>query len=109
MLSLWRNFQLFVNAGASGETLTSVVFEFKRTVGTTTEVYQTVTLTNAIVSSVREINGNGGGRCRNLVHVPEDRIPEQRWRGRRAGELALAAPTLAMASCRNAGLKREFK
>src|SRR5438128_4196068 len=50
----------FVNAGASGETLTSVVFEFKRTVGTTTEVYQTVTLTNAIVSSVREINGNGG-------------------------------------------------
>ena len=37
-----------------------MVFEFKRTVGTSTEVYQTVTLTNAIVSSVREINGNGG-------------------------------------------------
>jgi len=49
----------FVKAAASGETLTSVVFEFKRTVGTTTEVYQTVTLTNAVVSSVREINGNG--------------------------------------------------
>ncbi|PYS39837.1 MAG: hypothetical protein DMF71_14470, partial [Acidobacteria bacterium] len=48
-----------VKAAASGETLTSVVFEFKRTVGTTTEVYQTVTLTNAVVSSVREINGNG--------------------------------------------------
>jgi len=33
------------------------VFEFKRTVGTGTEVYQTVTLTNAIVSSVKTING----------------------------------------------------
>ena len=50
----------FVKAAASGETLTSVVFEFKRTVGTSTEVYQTVTLTNATISSVREINGNGG-------------------------------------------------
>ena len=50
----------FVKAAASGETLTSVVFEFKRTVGTTTEVYQRVTLTNATISSVREINGNGG-------------------------------------------------
>jgi type VI secretion system secreted protein Hcp len=50
----------FVKAAASGETLTSVVFEFKRTVGTGTEVYQTVRLTNATVSSVREINGNGG-------------------------------------------------
>ncbi len=48
----------FVKAAASGETLTSVVFEFKRTVGTSTEVYQTVTLTNATISSVREINGN---------------------------------------------------
>ena len=50
----------FVKAAASGETLTSVVFEFKRTVGTATIVYQTVTLTNATISSVREINGNGG-------------------------------------------------
>ena len=50
----------FVKAAASGETFTSVVFEFKRTVGTSTEVYQTVTLTNATISSVREINGNGG-------------------------------------------------
>ena len=48
----------FVKAAASGETLTSVVFEFKRTVGTSTEVYQTVTLTNTTISSVREINGN---------------------------------------------------
>ena len=47
----------FVKVAASGETLTSVVFEFKRTVGTSTEVYQTVTLTNAIVSSVKTING----------------------------------------------------
>src|SRR5438132_10002865 len=47
----------FVKAAASGETLTSVVFEFKRSVGTGTEVYQTVTLTNAIVSSVKTING----------------------------------------------------
>ena len=50
----------FVKAAASGETLTSVVFEFKRTVGTRPEVYQTVTLTNATITSVREINGNGG-------------------------------------------------
>ena len=50
----------FVNAGASGEILTSVVFEFKRDAGSGTEVYQTVRLTNATISSVREINGNGG-------------------------------------------------
>ncbi len=47
----------FVKAAASGETLTSVVFEFKRNVGTGTEVYQTVRLTNAIISSVKTING----------------------------------------------------
>lgn len=50
----------FVKSAASGETFTSVRFEFKRTVGSGTEVYQTVTLTNATISSVREINGNGG-------------------------------------------------
>src|SRR5712692_11102194 len=49
----------FVKAAASGETLTSVVFEFKRTVGTSTEVYQTVTLTNAFISSVKTVNGDG--------------------------------------------------
>lgn len=49
----------FVKAAASGETLTSVRFEFKRNVGSGTEVYQTVTLTNAVVSSVREVNGDG--------------------------------------------------
>lgn len=49
----------FVKAAASGETLTSVRFEFKRNVGSGTEVYQTVTLTNAVISSVREINGDG--------------------------------------------------
>src|SRR6266404_7789007 len=47
----------FVKAAANGETLTSVVFEFKRAVGSGTEVFQTVTLTNAIVSSVKTING----------------------------------------------------
>ena len=56
----------FVKAAASGETLTSVVFEFKRNVGSGTEVYQTVTLTNAIVSSVREINGNGGHQMQEV-------------------------------------------
>ncbi len=40
--------------------LPAVLFEFTRTVGSGTEVFQTVRLTNAIVSSVREINGNGG-------------------------------------------------
>ena len=49
----------FVKAGASGETLTSVVFEFTRAKGSGTEVYQTVRLTNATVSSVKTINGNG--------------------------------------------------
>jgi type VI secretion system Hcp family effector len=51
--------KFFVTAAASGETLTSVVFEFTRTVGTGTEVYQTVTLTNAMVSSVKTVNGDG--------------------------------------------------
>src|SRR5438094_3261169 len=50
----------FVNAAASGETFTYVMFEFKRNVGTSTEVFQTVKLTNATISSVKEINGNGG-------------------------------------------------
>jgi type VI secretion system Hcp family effector len=49
----------FVKAAASGETFTSIRFEFKRTVGSGTEVYQTVTLTNAMISSVREVNGDG--------------------------------------------------
>jgi len=49
----------FVKAAANGETLTSVVIEFKRAVGTGTEVFQTVTLTNATISSVREVNGDG--------------------------------------------------
>ena len=47
----------FVKAAASGETLTSVVIEFRRDVGSGTEVYQTVRLSNAIVSSVKTING----------------------------------------------------
>ena len=47
----------FVKAAASGETLSSVVIEFKRAIGSGTEVFQTVTLTNAIVSSVKTING----------------------------------------------------
>jgi type VI secretion system Hcp family effector len=50
----------FVNAAASGATFTYVRFEFKRNVGTGSEVFQTVRLTNATISSVREINGNGG-------------------------------------------------
>jgi type VI secretion system secreted protein Hcp len=50
----------FVKAAASGETFTSVKFEFTRTVGAATEVFQTVTLTNAKITSVREVNGDGG-------------------------------------------------
>ena len=49
--------KFFAKAAVSGETLTSVVFEFTRTVGTSTEVYQAVRLTNAIVSSVKTIDG----------------------------------------------------
>jgi type VI secretion system Hcp family effector len=48
-----------VTAAASGQTLTSVVFEFTRARGSGTEVYQTVRLTNAMVSSVKTINGDG--------------------------------------------------
>jgi type VI secretion system Hcp family effector len=51
-----ENSSFFVKAAASGETLTSIKFEFKRNVGTREEVYQTVTLTNVIVSSVREVS-----------------------------------------------------
>ena len=47
----------FVKAAANGETFTSVVIEFKRAVGAGAEVFQTVTLTNAIVSSVKTVNG----------------------------------------------------
>ena len=49
--------KFFVTAAANGGTLASVVFEFKRNVGSGTEVYQTVRLSNAIVSSVKTING----------------------------------------------------
>jgi len=56
----------FVKAAASGETFTSVRFEFKRNAGSGTEVYQTVTLTNATISSVREINGNGGSQMQEV-------------------------------------------
>jgi type VI secretion system Hcp family effector len=48
----------FVNAAASGELLPAVLFEFTRTSGSSQpEVFQTVRLTNAIVSSVKTING----------------------------------------------------
>lgn len=52
-----ENSKFFAAAAANGETLTSVVFEFTRARGTATEVYQTVRLTNAVVSSVKTING----------------------------------------------------
>lgn len=56
----------FVKAAASGETFTSVRFEFKRNVGSSTEVYQTVTLTNATISSVREVNGGSGQQVQEV-------------------------------------------
>jgi type VI secretion system Hcp family effector len=47
-----------VRAAAQGETLTTVLFEFVRMTGTgRPQVYQTVRLTNAMVSSVRTVNG----------------------------------------------------
>lgn len=49
--------KFFVKAAASGELLPAVLFEFTRARGSGTEVYQTVRLTNAIVSSVKTING----------------------------------------------------
>jgi len=39
--------------------LPAVLFEFTRTVGSGTEVFQTVRLTNAMVSSVKTVNGDG--------------------------------------------------
>lgn len=47
----------FVAAAASGETLSSVVFQFTRPVGSGTEVFQKVTLTNVIITSVKTVNG----------------------------------------------------
>jgi type VI secretion system Hcp family effector len=52
-----ENSKFFATAALKGETLSSVVFEFTRARGTATEVYQTVRLTNAVVSSVKTING----------------------------------------------------
>ncbi|HEY6045684.1 MAG TPA: type VI secretion system tube protein Hcp [Pyrinomonadaceae bacterium] len=49
----------FVKAATSGETFTSIRFEFKRNAGSGSEIYQTVTLTHATISSVREANGDG--------------------------------------------------
>ena len=49
---------LLVRAAAQGETLPAVLFEFVRMAGTgRPQVYQTVRLTNARVSSVRTVNG----------------------------------------------------
>lgn len=47
----------FQSAAAKGELLPAVLFEFTRSRGTQTEVYQTVRLTNALVSSVKMLNG----------------------------------------------------
>ena len=47
----------FQSAAAKGELLPAVLFEFTRSRGTQTEVYQTVRLTNALVSSVKMVNG----------------------------------------------------
>jgi type VI secretion system Hcp family effector len=50
--------KFFVGVAASGELLPAVLFEFKRTSGSgQPEIFQTVRLTNAIVSSVKTING----------------------------------------------------
>ena len=49
--------KFFASAAASGELLPAVLFEFTRANGSSTEVYQTVKLTNAIVSSVKMVNG----------------------------------------------------
>jgi type VI secretion system Hcp family effector len=50
--------KFFVSAAANGELLPAVLFEFKRTSGSgQPEIFQTVRLTNAMVSSVKTING----------------------------------------------------
>ena len=54
--------QFFVKAAAQGELLPAVLFEFKRTGSNgQPEVYQTVRLVNAMVSSVKTISGNRPG------------------------------------------------
>ena len=77
--------RFFVTAATNGETLTSVVFEFTRNVGSGTEVYQTVRLTNAIVSSVKTING--GNRPMEEVFFTFQKIEYENKDG------AAAAPT----------------
>jgi type VI secretion system Hcp family effector len=49
--------KFFQTAAAEGELLPAVLFEFTRTRGSQTEVFQTVRLTNAMVSSVKMLNG----------------------------------------------------
>ncbi|HVS80766.1 MAG TPA: type VI secretion system tube protein Hcp [Pyrinomonadaceae bacterium] len=49
--------KFFQIAAVQGELLPAVLFEFTRTRGGQTEVYQTVRLTNAMVSSVKMLNG----------------------------------------------------
>ncbi len=49
--------KFFVTAAVSGELLPAVLFEFTRASSSGTEVFQTVKLTNAIVSSVKTLNG----------------------------------------------------
>jgi type VI secretion system secreted protein Hcp len=51
--------QFFAQAAAKGELLPAVLFEFTRRGGDgKTEVYQTVRLTNALISSVKTLNGD---------------------------------------------------
>ena len=49
--------KFFQTAATEGELLPAVLFEFTRTRGSQTEVFQTVRLTNAMVSSVKMLNG----------------------------------------------------
>ena len=49
--------KFFQTAATQGELLPAVLFEFTRTRSSQTEVYQTVRLTNAMVSSVKMLNG----------------------------------------------------
>ena len=49
--------KFFQTAAAQGELLPAVLFEFTRTRNNQTEVYQTVRLTNAMVSSVKMLDG----------------------------------------------------
>jgi type VI secretion system Hcp family effector len=77
--------QFFVQAAAKGELLPAVLFEFtRRGSDGKTEVYQTVRLTNALISSVHMLNVNGGDRPMQEISFTFQKIEYEHKQGKTA-------------------------